>query len=222
MSTDGLSYASVAVVAMEPSTQLHVRVVSISVDDISFNGIWSYDPTNESRKILELLSNRLILVAPRNVLPKSIGLAMSDRLVTVSSFVKSARDLSLRALDEHHREQLKLNHEYSEYMSKSVQDRKALPRQYKRKLAPISQYNWNVDFEELLIDQLSKLNSIGVPQDLIQLFACSNAVKYLIDKWYQDERERHGRNYLSTQSQKLHLLPPAWEKAFHMIGAKNS
>lgn len=211
--SQNLGWANIAVVSFEEAFGFSIEIISVDMQSCNLSGAWNFE-TLEDASLDNILRARLIItsgLSDKEIISNRFG----SRIVSVDSFILDASQSAQSGI-ERFNEYLKENaRKYTEYMAIPPAERKLLPKVAKKTLEPIYAHSWDISFDEmrpeLTLRQLGKRETIeGTPPNMKRLGATSWLIKYLVDRWREDEVERQSRNYLYPEGASLELLPKSW------------
>lgn len=193
MRTD-LIYAKLVLVDLDPLGNWILETISIQEDVSVLSGAWVLG-RNDGHSVQHILSDRLILAMNPETSTAITSLGFESP-ATVDAFLTEARN-SAKAT--------RLAFEL--HVAEGMKGRD--------KLVEPALTDWPEPFTLSRAHEV--LNSIGkqafpssTPSNFRNTLAASNMLKFLIDGWLSDERERTTRPYLNLVPNFVRLLPNVW------------
>lgn len=164
-----------------------IHKVSLDENQAKFTGAWVISDATNS-EILEVIGeNPIYIVGTKVDLP--------NETINMEKFISIARDEADNTITI-----------YEAYKSEDPKKRKNL-------VVP-ELWDWpNIDFS----DPKNSLNLFGVrdsipntDKDFENVLTTSRLIKFVFDKWYQDEIQRNSKKYLSSHYTEIRVAPPGW------------
>jgi hypothetical protein len=211
-----VKYVSLAVVDFVSEKKIAIETMSITQDTCDLTGAWLLE-VDDREIILNILTGKLILgVSDVDRLAK-IDSLLNIRTVSISDFLSDAKaEVGIATkLFEGYVESNK--REYAEYMSIKPQERKLLPKVFKKNLTPPEFSAWpdeiNLADPVKELQHLGKLGKIqGTPSTMERVLGASRLIQNLINMWRSDESERLNRVYVLGEDAENTILPKSWLK----------
>jgi len=211
-----VKYVSLAVVDFVSEKKIAIETMSITQDTCDLTGAWLLE-VDDREDILKILTGKLILgVSDVDRLAK-IDSLLNNRTVSISDFLSDAKaEVGIATkLFESYVESNK--REYAEYMSVKPQERKQLPKVFKKNLTPPEFSAWpneiNLANPVQELQNLGKLGKIqGTPSTMERVLGASRLIQNLINMWRSDESERLNRVYVLGEDAENTILPKSWLK----------
>lgn len=211
-----VKYVSLAVVDFVSEKKIAIETMSITQDTCDLTGAWLLE-VDDREIILNILTGKLILgVSDVDRLAK-IDSLLNNRTVSIDDFLSDAKaEVGIATkLFESYVESNK--REYAEYMSVKPQERKQLPKVFKKNLTPPEFSAWpneiNLANPVQELQNLGKLGKIqGTPSTMERVLGASRLIQNLINMWRSDESERLNRVYVLGEDAENTILPKSWLK----------
>ena len=215
-----VKYVSLAVVDFVSEKKIAIETMSITQDTCDLTGAWLLE-VDDREIILNILTGKLILgVSDVDRLAK-IDSSLNNRTLSISDFLSDAKaevgiatKLFESCVESNKRE-------YAEYMSVKPQERKQLPKVFKKNLTPPEFSTWpneiNLANPVQELQHLGKLGKIqGTPSTMERVLGASRLIQNLINMWRSDESERLNRVYVLGEDAENTILPKSWLKRLHL------
>lgn len=206
------SWANLAVIDIAPNGGCSLETLFVTDEETALTGAWYFEDKSDP-DISLLIQDRLVLKVDPAVNFDFKKYQTSE--VHLNDFVEDARVRTLESVRIFDHYVTMREEEYKAYMAIPPAERKALPKVVKRKFEPFYFNDWSfqVDLKNpaKTLEQLGKRSLIdGTPKEMFKVNTFSRLIKYLLEKWKEDESERFARKFMDESFQEFKILPETW------------
>ena len=192
-------YAAIAIVELHSDVTVSIESISVSKSECTLSGAWTF-PLSEKQSIASVIHGKLILSLGEPELLKKLLPENEFSFIEVNAFLQEAKKAAEDAMN-------------------SFEAFRAEDEKKRKKMVAPTFFSWpnNLDLNQ----SANYLESIGkmsfpssTPSEMKKTLAAARLVKFLIDKWQQDEQERNNRKYVAGTEADITILPEAWLNSF--------